>query len=147
MKLRDVSLSLILFLSLAPAALAEVPAGAAKDIDGVNRDWGIAMVRGDAKLVADAYASDAVFCDAKGVCTTGHDAIESMTAARIAKGGPAKSAEAHTLRRVEDQGWVYEWGKATLVTAQAETRSARYFTVWRRQPDGHWKIFRNLVLP
>ena len=139
--------TLILSLGLAQTARADVPADAAKDIDGANRDWGVAMVRGDAKLVADAYAPDGVFCDSKGACTTGHDAIESKAAAQIAKGGTAKSAEAHTLRRIEDQGFVYEWGEATFVTAGGKTGGGRYFTVWQRQPDGHWKIFRNLVLP
>jgi uncharacterized protein (TIGR02246 family) len=147
MKLRDATLLSILYLGVAVTAQADVPADAAKDIDAANRDWGIAMVRGDARLAADAYAPDGVFCDTQGVCTTGHDAIEAMTAARLAKGGAAKSAEAHTLRRIEDQGLVYEWGEATLVSAQGRSGGGRYFTVWQRQPDGHWKIFRNLVLP
>jgi len=140
-------LLLALSLTLAGAAQADVPADAAKDIDGGNRDWGVAMVRGDAKLAADAYAPDSVFCDTQGVCTTGHDAIEAMTAARLAKTGAMKHAEAHSLRRIEDQGLVYEWGEATLVSAEGKTRGGRYFTVWQRQPDGRWKILRNLVLP
>ncbi|HEY1772101.1 MAG TPA: nuclear transport factor 2 family protein [Gammaproteobacteria bacterium] len=147
MKLRHLCLLTILLLTVAGSAQAGVPVDAAKDIDAGNRDWGVAMVRGDAKLAADAYAPDGVFCDAKGVCTTGHDAIEAMTAARIAKTGALKSAEAHTLRRIEDQGLVYEWGEATLVNAQGKSGGGGYFTIWRRQPDGHWKIFRNLVLP
>ena len=147
MKLREMTLLLILSLTVAGRAQADVPADAAKDIDGANRDWGVAMVKADAKLAADAYAPDGVFCDTRGVCTTGHDAIEAMTAARLAKGGAMKSAEAHTLRRIEDRGLVYEWGEATLVDAQGKSAGGRYFTVWQRQPDGRWKIFRNLVLP
>jgi ketosteroid isomerase-like protein len=147
MKLRDVTLLLILCLGLARTAHADVPADAAADIDRVNRDWSIAVVQGDVGREADAYAANAVFCDAQGVCTAGHDRIQQMMAQRLAKGGKPTSAEAHSLRRIEDQGWVYEWGEAKLVTAQGEVHRGRYFTVWQRQGDGHWKIFRNLVLP
>ena len=147
MKLRHATLPLILSLFVMGAAHADIPADAAKDIDGGNRDWGTAMVRGDAKLAADAYAPDAVFCDTQGVCTTGHDAIEAMTAARIARNGAMKSAEAHSLRRIEDRGLIYEWGEATRVSPQGKASGGRYFTVWQRQPDGRWKIYRNLVLP
>ncbi len=144
---RVLTLLLTLSLGFAAAARADIPADAAKDIDAANRDWGVAMVRGDAKLAADAYAPDGVFCDTQGVCTTGHDAIEAMIAARIAKSGAMKDAEAHTLMRIQDHGLVYEWGEATLVSADGKTGGGRYFTVWQRQQDGHWKIFRNLVLP
>ena len=139
-------LASFLFFGIACAAQAGAPSGAAADIDKANHDWSAAMVEGDARLAADAYAPDAVFCDSKGLCTLGHDAIEKMTAERLAKGGAAKSADAHSTRRIEDGDLIYEWGEAKIVSAQGETRGGRYFTVWQRQPDGHWKILRNLVL-
>lgn len=147
MKLHNATLLLTLSLTLAGAARADVLTDAAKDIDAGNRDWGVAMVRGDAKLAADAYAPDSVFCDTQGACTTGHDAIEAMIAARIAKNGTMKSAEAHSLGRIEDRGLIYEWGETTRVSHQGKSGGGRYLTVWQRQPDGRWKIYRNLVLP
>lgn len=146
MTLRTLLASSLVF-GIACSAQAGVPSGAAADIDKGNRDWSIAMVQGDAHLAADAYAPDAVFCDIKGFCTQGHDAIEKMTAERLAKGGTAKSADAHSTRRIGDGGLIYEWGEAKIVGAQGLVRGGRYFTVWQRQPDGHWKIIRNLVLP
>lgn len=139
-------LAWLLLCSSACAAQAGVPSGAAADIDKANHDWSTAMVQGDARLAADAYAPDAVFCDLKGLCTHGHDAIEKMTVERLAK-GTVKSADARSTRRIEDGGLIYEWGEAKIVGAQGEARGGRYFTVWQRQPDGHWKIIRNLVLP
>ena len=129
------------------SAQAEVPAQAATDIEKVNRDWGTAMVKGDADTVAAAYAPDAVFCKRDGTCFSGHPAILDMTKAALAKGGPMKSAEAHTTRRVEDHGYIYEWGRAQMVTGAGKTVAGGYFTIWVKQPDGHWKIFRNIVLP
>lgn len=120
-------------------------ADAGADIDRGNRDWATAVVQGNPQLEADAYSADAVFCDAKGSCTTGHDAIEALMADRL-NAGHAKSAEAHSTRRVVDDGFVYEWGEARLVAADGKQRNGRYFTVWK-QEGGRWKIFRNLVLP
>lgn len=128
-------------------ARAAVPPGAAADIEKANRDWGTAMVQGDAATVAAAYGPDAVFCTRDGKCYTGHDAILAMTQAALAKSGPMKSAAAHTTQRVEDHGYVYEWGQATETTTKGEVRAGGYFTIWKRQPDGHWRIFRNIVLP
>ncbi|MGE5625029.1 MAG: YybH family protein [Bacillota bacterium] len=142
MKLRSV---LLLSLLLAPAAGAATSADA--DIDRANQDWAAAVVKGDAKLEAEGYAPDAVFCDTRGTCTAGHDAIEKMMRDRLAKGGPAKSAYARSVQRVEDRGLVYEWGEASLTPAMGPVRAGRYLTVWQRQPDGRWRILRNLVLP
>jgi len=134
-------------LACLTAAHAEVPPQAAAEITQVNQDWGTAMVKGDAATVAAAYAPDAVFCTRDGKCFSGYPAILDLTRAALAKNGPMKSAEAHTTQRVEDHGYIYEWGQATETTAKGEIRAGGYFTIWKRQPDGHWKIFRNIVLP
>ncbi|HSN16956.1 MAG TPA: DUF4440 domain-containing protein [Gammaproteobacteria bacterium] len=131
---------LVLLCFTAPAL-----ADAGHDIDQANQDWSTGMVQGDAARVADAYAVDAVFCDAKGICTEGHDAIERLMADRL-KAGRARSAEAHSTRRVADGRFVFEWGEARLVAADGKDHDARYFTVWAVS-DGRWKILRNLVLP
>ena len=140
---------LLLCASLAclSAAQAAVPDQAATDIEKVNRDWGTAMQKGDADTVLAAYAPDAVFCKTDGACFTGFAAIADMTRAAMTQNGPMKSAEAHTTRRVEDHGYIYEWGQATMVTGAGKKVAGSYFTIWVKQPDGHWKIFRNIVLP
>ena len=140
---------LLLCVSLAcvPAAQAAVPNQAATDIEKANRDWGTAMQRGDADTVVAAYAPDAVFCTRDGRCFSGFAAIADMTRAAMTKNGPMQSAEAHTTKRVEDHGYIYEWGQATMVIGAGKTVAGGYFTIWCKQPDGHWKIFRNIVLP
>jgi uncharacterized protein (TIGR02246 family) len=144
MDLRPLLLPALLFASTAHAA---IPAGARADIAKVNADWSTAMMKGDAAAVAAAYAKGAVFCDATGQCITGHDAILGMTAQRFKERGLPKRAAAHTTAMVEDRGYVYEWGKAELVSASGEAAGGGYLTVWQQQPDGHWLIVRNLVLP
>lgn len=132
------------FLGPAEAAL---PPGAAADIAKANADWGTAMEKGDAITAAAAYAADAVFCTNDGKCYTGHQAILDMTKEALAARGPAIHAEAHSTRTVEDHGYIYEWGWAKIVTGAGKTVAGGYFTVWCKQPDGHWMIFRNLVMP
>ncbi len=129
------------------AAQAAVPPQAATDIDAANRDWGTAMVKGDAATIVAAYGPDAVFCKQDGTCYTGYAAILDMTKAALAKNGPMKRAEAHTTRQVEDHGFIYEWGQARMVSGAGKTVAGSYFTIWKQQTDGHWKIFRNIVLP
>lgn len=134
-------------LACTTAAQASVPPQAAAEIDKINRDWGTAIVKGDAETIAAAYGPDAVFCTRDGKCFSGYDAILALTKAALAKTGPMTSAAAHTSHREEDHGYIYEWGQATETTAKGEIRAGGYFTIWKQQPDGHWKIFRNIVLP
>ena len=135
-------------LALMPSVPAMVPAAhadAGADIDKANRDWSAGMTQANPARIAAAYAADAVFCDAEGACTTGHDAIEKLMAGRFGH-GPARSAEAHSTRRIADGGFVYEWGEAAVVDSAGEAVHGRFFTVWEQTRDG-WQIFRNLVLP
>jgi uncharacterized protein (TIGR02246 family) len=130
-----------------PAAWAEVPADAKAEIGKINADWGPAMQKGDADTIVAAYAPDAVFCSGDGRCYSGFKNIAAMTRARLAAHGAAKRATAHTTQLVEDRGFVYEWGQAEIVGATGVANAGSYFTIWRKQRDGHWKIFRNIVLP
>jgi|HubBroStandDraft_5_1064220.scaffolds.fasta_scaffold384644_2 uncharacterized protein (TIGR02246 family) len=129
------------------AAWAAVPADAETGIGRINADWGPAMQNGDADTILAAYAPDAVFCSGDGRCYSGLENIAAMTRARLAAHGPAKHATAHTTQMVQDHGFIYEWGQAEIVSAEGKTSGGGYFTIWRKQRDGHWKIFRNIVLP
>jgi len=150
MKIRPLVCRALLFatiLACVPATQAAVPADGKAEIEKFDADWGPAMQKGDVDGVMAPYAPDAVFCAGDGKCYTGFDAIAAMTKARFAARGPAKDAEARATRMVEDRGFIYEWGRAKIVNARGEINGGSYFTIWRKQPDGHWKIFRNLVLP
>lgn len=105
------------------------------------------MVKGDAATAAAAYARDAVFCGDAGSCITGHDAIQAMTQQGFKERGLPKSAAAHSTGMVEDRGYIYEWGQAEIVPASGKAVGGSYLTVWKQQPNGHWLIVRNLVLP
>ena len=128
-------------------AQAAVPGSAKTEIEKLNQEWGPAMQQGDVATIVAAYGPDAVFCSGGGKCYSGLDAITAMTRASLASHGPAKDAMAHTTQMLEDRGYIYEWGRARIVDAKGVANGGSYFTIWKLQPDGHWKIFRNIVLP
>lgn len=120
---------------------------ALRDIHEGNQAWVNGMKSGDAAKIAATYAADALDCGATGECLKGRAAIESATKARTAKMGRAASASVMSLGSVQRGNFVYEWGSATASFAGGKKIEGSYLTVWQKQKDGSWKIFRNMALP
>lgn len=120
---------------------------ALRDIHEGNQAWVNGMKSGDAAKIAATYAADALDCGATGECLKGRAAIESATKARTAKMGRAASASVMSLGSVQCGNFVYEWGSATAGFANGKKIEGSYLTVWQKQKDGSWKIFRNMALP
>ena len=112
-----------------------------------NQAWVSGMKSGDASKIAATYAADALDCGATGECLKGRAAIEAAMKARIAKMGRAASASVMSLGSVQRGNFVYEWGSATAAFANGKKIEGPYLTVWAKQKDGSWKIFRNMALP
>ena len=108
------------------------------------------MKTGDAATIAAPYAPDAVFVSADGSCTNGRSAVEQMYRDRFTKQGVAIATRIESKRFVQDDDYAYEWGYGETTVnrlAKMVTAGGRYLTVWRRDADGRWRIFRNVVLP
>lgn len=120
---------------------------ALRDVHEGNQAWVNGMKSGDAAKIAATYAADALDCGATGECLKGRAAIESATKARTAKMGRAASASVMSLGSVQRGNFVYEWGSATAAFAGGKKIEGSYLTVWQKQKDGSWKIFRNMALP
>ena len=115
-----------------------------------NSDFEIAMTKSDAATIAEPYAADAVFVSPDGTATKGRAAIEQLYRDRFAKSGPALETKIVSEELMLDGDVVYERGRGSITRRVREERVtdwARFLTVWQRQPDGTWKIFRNVVLP
>jgi hypothetical protein len=65
----------------------------------------------------------------------------------MTKLGKADTASVSSIGSVEQGLFVYEWGQAEAHFPGGTRIVARYLTAWQEQPDGTWKIFRNLVIP
>lgn len=133
--------------SLAVAAhAADLPEALRNSIASGNQEWIDGLEKHDAARIAATYDEKALNCGADGKCVAGRAAFEKQTAARIGKLGVVKDAWVKSARTELDGDLAYEWGRAGF-QANGKRFEARYLTVWRRQADGSWKIFRNIVLP
>lgn len=137
-------------LLISPACRAQnkpIEASARQQIDAGNQAWIDGMKQGNVELIAATYASDAVDCSPAGDCIRGLAAIEKHMSAEMANLGKAESASVTSAGSVQQGTFVYEWGRAEAMFSGGRKIMDRYLTAWQKQPDGSWKIFRNLVIP
>jgi hypothetical protein len=66
---------------------------------------------------------------------------------QIEKLGRAQSATVTSRGAAQQMEFVYKWGRAVASFANGKKVVDEYLTVWQRQPDGSWRIFRNMVIP
>jgi len=121
-----------------------------KWIEKGNAQWVDGYKRGDAALVAEAFAPDAVNVGKDGTVDVGREAIQERTRKYMETSGPATRARADIADLVISGNLAYEWGTSDARFAPKpggpDKRAGRYLTCWKKQPDGSWKIFRNLSL-
>jgi len=142
---------MVMFLLLcASTCLAQskpIESAARRQIDAGNQAWIDGMKQGNVELITATYTSDAVDCSAEGDCIRGHAAIEEHMKEEITKLGKAESASVTSIGSVQQGRFVYEWGQAKASFPNGKKVVDQYLTAWREEPDGTWKIFRNLVIP
>jgi uncharacterized protein (TIGR02246 family) len=143
------SITVVLLLSSAAcfAQHKSIDAEARRQIDAGNQAWIDGMKQGNVELIAVTYAPDALDCNPEGECIRGRAAIEDHMKAEMAKLGNAESASVTSVGSVRQGRFVYEWGQAEAHFTGGKKILDRYLTAWQEQPDGTWKIFRNLVIP
>ncbi len=143
----------VLLLCVASAAQPKTPevrsrpSSSQAGINAGNQAWIDGVKTGDVARIAATYADDAVDCGATGECFTGKAAIDRHMREQLARLGKAQSASVKSRGSSSAGGFVYEWGQAEAVFGGDKRLVEKYLTVWQKQRDGSWKIFRNLVIP
>lgn len=136
---------------LLPVALISqttpVSPSARAGIDAGNQAWVDGVKTGDVVRILATYAENSVDCGPKGDCFIGLAQIGQHMKAQLAASGHARSAAAHTWGATQHGDFVYEWGQAEADFEHGGDVAETYLTVWQKQPDGSWKILRNLVIP
>ena len=143
-------LGLLVFCSAALAATGSGLRKLDRAIKKANSEWSAAMRKGDAATIAEPYEDDALFIALDGTCVRGRVQIEKMYRDRFASGGVAVFTAIQSQRTVVDGAFAYESGSAEIGSrknGKTDLSGGRFLTVWHRQPDGDWKIVRNVVLP
>ncbi len=138
--------SALLFSACACAA-ADLPANLRQDIDAGNQAWVDGLKAGDATRVVSGFAQNSVNCNAAGDCVKGLMAVTAQYNEVIAKFGRATSGSVRSETLHVDHELAYESGYAEAHFLNGAVLKGRFSTVWKRQDDGHWKIFRNVSLP
>lgn len=133
-------------LCLAGTVGAQTPADSAAAADGIAlsaQAFSRALERGDAEAMAAAYVDDAVLVPPGGRMVAGRDSIRVFWTPR----NPDFRTLAHSLTtdRLEVVGDVAvevgTWRQEGRLRDEEPRESAgRYLVVWRRQPDGAWKM-------
>lgn len=116
-------------------------------IDAGNQAWIDGVKNGDVALIIATYAEDAVDCGATGECIRGRSKIEQHMKTQLASLGQARSAKVKTWGASQQGNFAYEWGQAEATFKSGKHLVESYLTAWQKQPDGSWKIFRNMVIP
>ncbi len=124
-----------------------IDSDARRQIDAGNQQWVEAMKQGNVALLVPGNTEDAVDCSPEGKCIRGLPALEQHMTEEMTKLGKADSASVISVGSVQQGRYVYEWGEAKAHFPNGKSIMDRYLTVWQRQPNGAWKVFRNLVIP
>ena len=146
-KLGQVVMALLLLSPVCFAQSGAIESDARREIDAGNQAWVDGMKQGNAAPIAATYTEDAVDCGPTGDCVRGRAAIEQHIKDQLGKLGRAQSAFVTSIGSVEQGNFVYEWGRAEAAFANGTKVVDRYLTVWQKQPNSSWKIFRNMVIP
>ena len=137
--------------SAAPAAAtlssSVDPAAVRQTIDSNNARFSAAMVKGDTATVKSLYADDALMMGANEKAVRGANEIaKSFAAMHATMKIPAFELKAQDVIVAGD--YAIETGAYTM-TMQPKTGKAmpdvgKYIVVWKHQPDGSWKIIRDI---
>jgi len=137
--MRPLARLLLVVAVMAPAALLAQRADVRQEIDSLNRAMERAFAKGDMATVARFYADDAKLMGPRGGDVSGRAAIDRYWL--NIKG--AKSWKLDVLEVGGDRTTAYQVGRSTLVTTGAggdQTSVSRFVVIWKRQPDGRFRI-------
>lgn len=132
------------------AAPAGPEARLRKAIDEGNALFLETRKRGDAAGFAALFADDGALLGAGGEIIAGRKNIEEamagvMKSARLT-GGTITTVDVFSMGDL-----AYETGKYSFTVERAATAprtvTGRYVEIWKRQPDGSWKMYRDIGLP
>lgn len=130
-----------------PATEAQITAA----IDAANARWQAAVLAGNAAGFAAEFADDATFAVPMAPPARGRAAIERSTREWLAVVRVDSIALTRSdLRFAGDV--VMETGSVRTATTPRRGGAstvdvAHYLTIWQRQPDGAWRIVRDMTTP
>jgi uncharacterized protein (TIGR02246 family) len=151
---RHLILALSLALAAPLAAQTSVPGGdlvaVRHGIDAGNAQYREAFLAMDARRLADVYDPKGSRLNGDGKVLRGRAAIAADVAAFVRQVGPVKvGLETAQAWLIDDTAYeTGTWSYTFHPKDKPEQRiGGHYVTLWRRQPDGGWKIWADIGVP
>ena len=157
MKPMRIATATLLLLCVVPRARAQLGtkdsttrANVRAAIDRGNAEYIQALAKSDAEAFASVYAPDGARMAPQGELIRGHAAIADGTRKLLQGTGPIDATiGTEDLWVVNDIA--YETGKwqykFTPVKKPTQVLGGRYMTIWKKQPNGHWRIVADMSIP
>ena len=159
MTLRNVflcAIALTLMLTFAGCQSAPTPepkrdvAADVKAINALGDQFAAAYNSSNAAAMAATYADDAIMMDPNQAAIVGKQAIQAAYEAR-SKENAGKTARTMAFTPLETEvagDWAYDRGNLTVTitpkSGKPMEESVKYLTIYKRQPDGSWRIYRDI---
>jgi ketosteroid isomerase-like protein len=120
-----------------------------KAVDEGNAEFAVAFKTANAELLAAQFDEDGAMISGRRI--QGRRRILEVMTEVMAQRGPYVDFRIETLCVWIDGEFAYEPGKYTAVRKGPDGNlvetSGFYMEIWRKQPDGTWKMFRDAGLP
>lgn len=113
-----------------------------QELERLSRELEAAVARGDAATIASVYADDAVLMPPGFEAARGRPSVEQFWRAAFQFGLKAVTLQPQEVVAAGDLAYEIGAGTARMETpdGQATETTSKYLLVWRRQPDGVWRI-------
>lgn len=118
-------------------------------IDQGNAEYTAACAKRDATAFAAIFAPDGARLEHGGQLIEGRSAIEKATASAWANLTGAlvvttDTADVWLIDNLAYESGAYTFTFSATSAGEAKRISGHYLTVWKKQPDGRWRIYRDL---
>ena len=145
--------SMLTFAGCQTAPRPEQKRDVAADTTAINAlgdHFAAAYNSSNAAAMAATYADDAIMMDPGQAAIEGKQAIQATYEAR-SKENAGKIVRTMAFTTLETQvagDWAFDRGNLTVTvtpkSGQPTEESVKYLTIYKRQPDGSWKIYRDI---
>ncbi len=132
------------------AVLQDSLVEARRAIDRGNAQWIEAWEKGDPAMVAAIFTEDGSLLARNGKIIKGRQQILERQKAAMEAVGKGVKVTVTTIDMWADGDTAYETGKYSYKyqeKGKPVTDEGRYVTIWKRQQDGSWKLFMDMIVP